>query len=164
MVPWLDVTLRVIILVGLLVSWGATIIPIFPAPTVMWALTLIYGVATGFDGGGVIYFAIISVLTLASWFTDEVFSIAGARKGGARWLSVTIAGIVGLISSLLLTPIAGILLTVATLFLAENYYQGDADKAWQATKSMLIGWGWATIARLGIGLVILILWGLWAWL
>jgi hypothetical protein len=63
-----------------------------------------------------------------------------------------------------LTPIGGILLWALALFLSEYYFQKDATLAWEATKSMVIGWGWAAVARLGIGLVVLGLWAAWAFL
>jgi hypothetical protein len=131
---------------------------------VIWGLTLLYGVVMGFEVRGFIFFGLITLLAIASVFTDEVLGVAGARKGGARWMSIVIASLVGFISSILLTPIAGILLTIVALFLVENYYKGDAEKAWEATKQMLIGWGWAIVARLGLGLVQILLWAAWAWL
>ena len=164
MLPWIETGFEILILVSLIVAWLATVVPIFPAPAVIWGLTLLYGLVTGFEVRAIIFFAFITVLTIASVFTDEVLGLAGARKGGARWMSIVIASIVGFIGSILLTPIAGILITVATLFLVENYYKKDAGKAWEATKRMVIGWGWAIVARLAFGLVQIVLWAVWAWL
>ena len=162
--PWLDLTFRFIVLFGLLISWILTIVPIFPGPTVMWALVLIYGIVAGFDTRGAILFGVVSVLTVVSWLTDNFFSIKGAREGGAEWSSVLIASLVGVVSSLFLTPNVGILLTLVTLYSVELGDKRDSDKAWQATKQMLLGWGWATLARMGLGLAVLALWGAWAWL
>ena len=162
--PWLDVTFRIVILLGLLLSWVGTVIPIFPGPTVMWIFVLIYGIVAGFDTLGAILFGIISLLTVASWATDNIFSIRGARLGGAEWSSVAIAAGVGLLGSLFLTPIGGIALTLLALYLVEFHHKRDAARAWEATKQMLMGWGWSTLVRLGLGLGVLILWGVWAWL
>lgn len=163
MLPWLDIALRVAILFGLIASWIATVIPIFPAPTLMWALTLIYGIVAGFEVRGAILFGIISLLTVISWLADNFFGIVGARKGGARCTSVAVAWAVGLVTSILFTPIIGIVLTVGALFAVESYYKETKEEAWQATKSMLLGWGWATVVRMGIGLIQIILWVIWAW-
>jgi uncharacterized protein len=164
LVPWLDTALRVVILIGLLMAWGGTIIPIFPGPTVMWVFVLVYGLAAGFGTRGAIFFGVISVLTIVSWFTDNFFSLRGAHQGGAAWSTVAIAWVVGLVASFFTTPIGGILLTLLAVFLVELYRRRDAGEAWRATKQMLIGWGWSTVARLGIGFVVIVLWGLWAWL
>lgn len=164
MATWFETALEIVILVALLMAWVATIIPIFPAPAVMWALTLVYGIATGFDTRGVIFFAITTILVIAAMFVDNILGIAGARRGGARWISVTIAAAVGFVGSLLFTPIIGILLTIAALYLAEYHDKRNREKAWESTKNMLIGWGWATVARLGIGLVEILLYAAWAWL
>ena len=163
MEPWTTIALPIFVLIGLALSWAATVIPIFPAPTVMWGLTLLYGILTGFTTRAIIIFVIITLLTVVSWVTDNLLSIAGARKGGARWASVIIASVVGLVTSIFFTPIVGIVATFGALYLAENYYQRDAALAWESTKQMLIGWGWSTVVRLAIGLVIIILWVIWAW-
>lgn len=162
--PWLALTFQIVVLVTLVLSWIGTIIPIFPGPTVMWALALLYGIVAGFDTRAVILFSVITILTVASWLTDNVFSIKGAREGGAAWSSVAIASAVGLVSSLFLTPIIGVLLTLLALYLVEYRRQRDPDKAILATKQMLLGWGWATVARMGLGFVNLVLWCIWAWL
>jgi len=47
-IPWLHTTMRVIVLIGLIITWIGTITPVFPAPTVMWGFILLYGIATGF--------------------------------------------------------------------------------------------------------------------
>jgi uncharacterized protein YqgC (DUF456 family) len=160
--PWLDTAFTIVILIGLIVAWLGTLIPIFPAPTVMWIFVLIYGVVTGFDVRSFIFFAVISFFTIAALLADNVLSIAGARKGGARWISVTVATTVGLVSSLFLTPIVGILLTLLALYLMEYAHRKDTQAAWDATKQMLLGWGCATVIRLIIGLIDLILWAIWA--
>ena len=161
---WFAQAFEITIFVGLFLSWIGTIVPIFPGPTLMWVLVLVYGLVDGFGTRGAILFGIISLLTVASWLTDNVFTIKGARDGGAAWTSVAIASAVGLVSSLFLTPIVGVLLTLLTLYLVEYSRQHDQAKAMEATKLMLVGWGWATVARMGLGLISLALWCIWAWL
>ncbi len=162
--PWLIMGFKIFILVGMILSWIGTIIPIFPGPTVMWVLALVYGIVQGFGTIGIIMFVIITLLTVASWLTDNVYSIKGAREGGASWSSVAGASIAGLISSLFMTPIIGVLVTLLTLYLIEFSKRHDSDQAMRATKQMLLGWGWATVVRLGLGFISLALWSAWAWL
>ena len=83
MIAWLSTALRLVILAGLIMAWIGTIIPIFPGPTVMWLFVLLYGLVAGFGTRGAIFFGVISLLTVVSWFTDNYFSLRGARQGGA---------------------------------------------------------------------------------
>jgi hypothetical protein len=52
----------------------------------------------------------------------------------------------------------------AGLFLAEWNRLKERDIALANTKAWMTGWGWAVAARLGIGVVMILFWGLWAWL
>ncbi len=160
---WLGTAFRFVILLSLLASWIGMLIPAFPAPTVMWALTLLYGLSAGFGTLGAVCFGVITVLTIFSWFVDNILGLAGARKGGAQGWSLLIAPAVGLVTSILLTPIVGILLTGLSLFLLEWHLKKDWRLAWHATRAMLIGWGSAVAVRLVIGALIIALWAIWAW-
>ena len=163
MTPWLHTTVRISVLIGMIISWAGMVIPAFPAPLVMWAFTLVYGIIQGFGGGGILYFVGITVLTIGAMLVDNVLTLSRARMAGAGWTSLLLAFAVGLISSVLFTPLAGIPLTLLALYLTEYARKRDADQAWHATKSMLFAWGWAAIARLSLGFLILLLWVLWAW-
>jgi len=164
MVPWLDLTLRIGILIVLLVSLVAMVIPAFPAPAVMWVFTLVYGLIAGFEGGGVLYFVAITLLTIFALLVDNLLMLGGARRAGARWSSLLVAFAAGTFGSLFLTPLLGIPITILALFLVEYAYRKHADQAWRATKSMIFGWGWSVVVRLLLGLAMLILWAMWAWL
>jgi len=46
-----------------------------------------------------------------------------------------------------------------TLFLVEYQRLGKKQKeAWAATKAVALGWGWSTLIRVGIVLVMIALW------
>ncbi|MDZ7776169.1 MAG: DUF456 domain-containing protein [Bacteroidales bacterium] len=66
--------------------------------------------------------------------------------------------------SLFLTPLLGIPITLLALFLTEYARQKDSERAWAATKSMIFGWGTSVVVRLLLGMAMLILWAMWAWL
>jgi hypothetical protein len=48
------------------------------------------------------------------------------------------------------------------LFLAEFWRLRDSAQATRITKALLWGWGLSFVARFGIGLVMVLLWGIWA--
>ncbi len=163
MANWLHIALRIFILLGMLFGLFGLIVPVFPGLTVMWVLALAYGLIFGFEVKGAILFAIMSVFAVAGMLADNVLMIGKARQGGARWRSIFIASLVGFVGSLLLTPIGGIALTLLALYLSEYADRRDRDEAWQVTKDMILGWGWAFVVRFSLGFVMLVLWGIWVW-
>ena len=70
----------------------------------------------------------------------------------------------GIILSLFFTPLVGMIASPVGLFLAEWRRLKDRDIALANTKAWMTGWGWSVAARLGIGFLMIVLWGLWAWL
>ena len=70
----------------------------------------------------------------------------------------------GIILSLFFTPLVGMIASPVGLFLAEWRRLKDRETALSNTKAWMTGWGWSVAARLGIGFLMIVLWGLWAWL
>ncbi|MDP2778570.1 MAG: DUF456 family protein, partial [Anaerolineales bacterium] len=66
--------------------------------------------------------------------------------------------------SIIFTPLGGMVAAPAGLFLAEWRRLGDRPAAFANTKAWMTGWGWAIAAKLGIGVIMIVLWMLWAWL
>ena len=161
---WLGTTLNIAILLSMLVALIGSLIPIFPGPTVLWGLALVYGLLSGFNTRGYIFFGVISILGFTGTIIDNIITAGSARLAGARWTSLGLAVFAGFFSSLVLTPIVGIGVSLLVLFAAEYIHHKDQVKAWEATKSMLFGWGWTALARFGIGFVIVVLWAVWVWL
>ncbi|HOV49485.1 MAG TPA: DUF456 family protein, partial [Anaerolineae bacterium] len=88
---------------------------------------------------------------------------AKARQSGARWSSIALALAAGVIVSLFLTPLVGIVGCLAALFAAEYAYRRNTDETLVVVRDMLIGWGWAFVARFGLGALMIIAWSIWAW-
>jgi len=156
---FLELLLLFCMLLGLL----GLIVPVFPGLTVIWVLVLLYGIVAGFEGAGVWLFAGISILTIVGSLVDNLLMGGNALQKGASWLSLAAASVAGLLGSIFLTPIGGIALALLGLFLAEYARRKDQEEAWAVTKAMAIGWGWAFVARFGIGFVMIALWAVWAW-
>jgi len=156
-IPW-------IIFILMLISLGAQIIPIFPGGVIVWLLALLFGLVnpSGFDFGGTYFFAFISLLMVGSIAADNVAMGGKAKKAGASWFNLMLTLIALIAGSLLTTPIGGIIIGAGTLYLLEYLRSRDAKKAWEITKSMLIGFGWSSVIRIVIVFIQITLWGLWA--
>ena len=161
--PRLAVLLKLVLLGGMLVGWVGLIVPVFPGITVIWVLTLLYGVIFGFGAAGGWFFAAITVLAIAGWLSDNFLMGAKAREGGARWLSIAVAMVAGFAASIFFTPLGGILASLLGVFLVEYAYRKDATEALAAMQGMALGLGWAFVARFGIGALMIGLWAIWAY-
>ena len=153
------------IIFGLMVlSLFSLVVPVFPGGVVIWLLALIYGIVNpghfGVLGGWM--FAIITLLMFASAAADNLLMGVKAREKGASWQGLILALVAGVIAALFLTPIGGLVVAGLTLYLVEYRRLGDSEKAIDITKGLLIGCGWAFFVRFGLGVIKIVLWGIWA--
>lgn len=165
---FLQVILETFTLFVLIVGLFGLIVPVFPGLTIMWLGTLVYaliqaaaGKMTGWDW---FLFAVITLLMIAGNIVDNIIIARKMRDKYVPWSSILLAFAAGIVASLFLTPLVGLIAAPLGLFLAEASRLKNRDAAIESTKAYMIGWGWAFGARFIIGLMITGLWMLWAWL
>ena len=162
MPAWLNISIFALTQFFMLVGLLGLVVPVFPGLVVMWLAALGYGIVTRFDSLGMVLFAILTVLMLVGSVIDNLIMGAGARKGGAAWLSIGAALLAGVVFTLVFPPIGGIIAAPLAVLLLEYARLGDWSKAWQAFRGLAAGWGLAYAIRLGIGIVMMALWWVWA--
>jgi hypothetical protein len=59
--------------------------------------------------------------------------------------------------------LGGIIGAPLALFLFEYIRLKDSELAWLITKGLMTGWGLSALARVGIALVMTVVWGIWAY-
>jgi hypothetical protein len=150
---------QLFILVGLL----GLVIPIYPGTVVIWLAMLGYGIAQGFTGLSVALFVVATLLMIGSTLVDNLLIGAGARQAGASWGTILAALAAGILGTFLLPPFGGVIAAPLVVLLLEYRRVRDWQKAWQALKGLVVGFGAAYVVRLGIGLVMMILFWVWAW-
>ena len=151
------VILLVVELLGLLVL----VIPGLPGLGIIWVCILIYAIIQGLSWPGSLIFALITILMLIGSLADNVLMGAGARKNGVPWFSIGLALLAGVIGSIFFFPFGGPLFALAGLFIIELFHQKDWRRAFTSSRSLAAGCGWAVIARLIIGVIMISLWGVW---
>jgi uncharacterized protein YqgC (DUF456 family) len=165
---WLQVVIETLTLFVLLAGLAGLLVPVFPGLTVMWLGTLFYALVEAANKSmtwvGWVLFALITFLMIGGNISDNVIIAKHVREKNVPWSSIIWAFAAGIIVSLILTPIVGIIASPVGLFLAEWYRLKDRNTAFVNTKAWLTGWGWSFAARFGIGILIVLLWALWAWL
>ena len=165
---WLQVMVESITLFVLIVGLLGLVVPVFPGLTVMWLGTVFYAFVQ-FLGRNMtwvdwVLFALITLLMLAGNVLDNIIIAKHVRDKDVPWSSIIWAFVAGIIVSIILTPIVGIIASPLGLFLAEWYRLKDRNTAFASTKAWLTGWGWSFLARFGVGILMILLWALWAWL
>ncbi|MGB9674296.1 MAG: DUF456 domain-containing protein [Anaerolineales bacterium] len=163
MSAWLDSVLFWVIQGVILIGLLGLIIPIFPGLVVIWLGTLSYGIAKGFSTSGWIWFGVISLLMIVGSLVDNILMGAGARKGGASWWTIGIALMAGLIGTILLPPLGGIILAPLVVFALELWRQRGWREAGKALGGLAVGWGLTFFVRFGLGLLMMICWWVWVW-
>ncbi len=158
---WLEVVINVLIAATMIVGLFGLVIPIFPGNAVMWVAALIFGLVHGFGVSGIVFFAIITVLTIAAMLGDNVLMGAKARERGASWVSIILALGAGVLFTIILPPLGGIIAAPLVLFGSEYFRLKDHGKALVVMRGLLAGWGWGFVLRFGIGVVVMILWVIW---
>ena len=139
------------------------VVPVFPGLVVIWVLALVYGIIGSFGMLGAVLFVIITVLAILGEISDNLLMSKKARQEGARWRSIAVAFIAGVVCSIVFTPLIGIAGALGGLFLTEFLFSRDHRQALAVTKGMAIGWGWSFMLRFAVGLVMVALWAIWAW-
>jgi uncharacterized protein YqgC (DUF456 family) len=161
MPPWLNISIFAITQFFMLVGLLGLALPIYPGLVIMWLAALGYGVVSGFKALGIVIFVILTVLMLVGSVVDNLMLGAGARKGGAAWLSIGVALLAGVIGTLIFPPIGGIVAAPLAVLVLEYSRLGDWRKALQALRGLAVGWGLAYVIRLAIGVVMMVLWWVW---
>lgn len=163
-----QVLLDVVVLTALIFGLLGLLIPIFPGLVVMWIATLIYAVVQASIGAMTwvdwLLFALITILMIVGSVADNIIIAKHVRDKDVPWGSIIWAFIAGVGVSMVLTPIIGMIASPVGLYLAEWRRLKDKGQAFANTKAWMTGWGWSVAARIGIGAVMIVFWGLWAWL
>jgi hypothetical protein len=165
---WLEAVLQVATLFVLLAGLVGLLMPIFPGLTVMWIGTLVYALVQAANQKMAwidwTLFGLITLLMLGGNVVDNIIIAKKMREVSIPWHSITVSYVAGILASIFLTPLMGLLASPLALFGAELLRLRDRRQAFTATKAYMTGWGWAFAARFGIGIAMTGLWMLWAWM
>lgn len=159
----------VLILSGLiqLVGLIGLLLVFFPGLTIVWIGQLVWAIYTGFNQSHepwqfyltISLFVISTIIMIIGSFLDNVLMAGKARESGAPWWEIGLSWGAMMIGGILLTPLGGLAAALGTLFLAEyNRLEKNSKKAFESTRSMALGWGWSTIIRFLLAMVMILIW------
>jgi len=147
----------VLMLIGLL----GTVLPVLPDLPLVWIAALGYGLLVGWGDHGALLFGLISVLGVIGILSEIWVSGAGARRGGASFLS-TLGGIgLGVAGLLVAGPVGLVVGMLAGTFVLEYVRHQDVDLALRATLGIGLGYGVSIVVKFMLGLVMIAVWIIW---
>ena len=144
-------------LVGLL----GLVIPIFPGLVIIWIGALAYGLITGFEFPAWLIFSIQTVIMIVGSLLDNFVMGKQAHKQGASWLSIVLAILFGIVGTFIIPIIGGFIGAILAMFVAEWIRRKNWRDAINVTTGLAVGCGWAVVLRFCLGVVMIVLWGVW---
>jgi len=166
---WAEIPLLIVVILGILIGFFGLLLVFFPGLTVIWASILVWGFATLFNyhAGSwhftltIATFLVITTLMLLGNILDNIFMAGGARSKGASWWAIALSWIAMIVAGIYLTPFGGLAAALLVLFIVEWIRIKDHKAAFKSMTSMVMGCGWAVLARLLIATVMIALFIMW---
>ncbi len=163
---WTQVVLQTLTLFALLVGLFGVLIPVFPGLVIMWLAALFYALMENAADRMPWYdwalFTLITVLMVIGNIIDNIIMTRRMRGHSIPWKAIAFAFVVGIVASLFLTPIFGLVASPLALFAAEFLRMRDVRQAFSSARTYMIAWGWSFAAVFGVGVLMLLIWLLWA--
>ncbi len=163
---WLDFALHTLTLFFMLIGLAGLIMPVFPGLTVIWLVALGYALirlaSDAMNGVGWLWFALISVLMLVGNVVDNLIIARRMREHAIPWRNILLSYVLGIGLSIIATPLIGLIGTPLALVGLEYWRLRQVQQAIESARAYLIGWGIAFFARLGIGMLMIAIWMVWA--
>lgn len=165
---FLQTLLQTLTLLFMLVGLVGLIVPVFPGLIIIWLASLVYALIESSQGHMAwidwTLFALITLLMLGGSVVDNIIMAIKMRDHQIPWKSIGLSYLAGILGSIFLTPLVGLLAAPLGLVGAEYLRFRDWRQAFESAKTFMIAWGWSFAALFGIGILMIVLWMLWAWL
>ncbi len=150
----------------MLIGLFGLLIPVFPGLLIMWMATLLYALLESADHrmawNDWVLFAMITVLMIVGSVIDNIIIARKMRGNAIPWTSIGFAFLASFFTSMVFTPIIGILAAPLALFGAEWLRLRQGRTAFSSARNYMVAWGWSFAAVFGIGVLMIVLWIVWA--
>lgn len=149
-------------LVVMAIGLVGVLVPVLPGLTLIWSVALIYGLLVGFGPAGLAAMVVMSLIVVVSVIKSVALprrAAAGAGASGWSQLGAVVGGVVGFF----LLPVIGLIVGALAGMVATEYsLRGNWDDAWGATKATAKGFGLSAVIDVGLGMIMIATWALWA--
>lgn len=153
--------LLLVVQIAIVVGIVGLIIPVFPGLLIIWGAVLVYGLLEGFTWAGGAIFTVITLVGLGASLADNVLMAGGAKSSGASWGVIIAAMLAGVVGTVVLPPLGGLLFAPLAVLVLEYLRRRDWKQAGSATMGMVKGYGVAFVLRVLGGVLMMVLWWIW---
>ncbi len=162
MFSWLETAIYIITPLVMLFGLFGLIMPVFPGLVIIWLAALGFGIFSEFGTTGWVIFGIMTILMLIGNTVDGILMAKKALEHGAAKKSLVLAAIASVVISLMFSPLTGLISAPIVLYLSEKNQGHTKEEAIAITKGLMVGWGWGFALRFAMGIMMIILWIVWA--
>lgn len=148
----------------MIVGLIGTLLPLLPGVELIWLVALVYAAAGKFSVIDPLTFGILTLLGAVGLTVEIWAGHVGSKLGGASWRSLLVglaSGALGFVLGIFLSGVGAFLLgaigALAGVLLGEYLSQRDWKQAVRAGAGWLAGCLVSGIIRLGIGLLMVLL-------
>ena len=156
--PQLTSFLQIIAYVGIALGMIGTVAPIIPGTILIWFSVLLWAWVDGFEAIGWPTLVVFAILAIAAEIGDLLFASWGAKKGGASWKSLFVAGAAA-IAGFIIFNLLGAILGAVLGMLAWEAYQRDWDwrESWGASRGLILGYVIAMLFKFTMGALVVVI-------
>ena len=157
----IDIIVSILTALLILVGIIGVLIPVLPDVSLIWGVTLGYGLIVGWGESGPWLFAIISLMGLFGVAADVWASSAGAKLGGASMWSVVVGFLLGIIGLFIFGPLGLFGGMAIGTYLMELIRRRKPMDALRAVLGVGLGYGASFLVKLGLSIGMAVLWLVW---
>ena len=150
--------LKIVAYIGLVGGIIGVVLPIIPGPVLIWLSALLWAWADGFEAVGWPTLLVLAGLALLAEISDVALAGLGAKKGGASWFSMVVAGVAALVGFLLFNLLGALAGAFLGLLAWETYRQGGRIReAWKASGGFILGYLAAMFLKMAFALIMILI-------
>jgi uncharacterized protein len=150
----------VLTLLVMLLGLFGVVVPVLPGLLLVWIAAVVSTLVVGADLTGWALVAVLTLLFAGGTAATIWLPTRQGRQGGVPLRSFGAAG-VGAVVGFFAVPIVGFLLGAgAGLAVAEYHRLGDWPQTRRSLATVVRGYGLGVVVELGVGLTMILVWGL----
>lgn len=147
---------QVLAYITMAVGLIGTFAPLVPGAVLIWVGAFVWAWVDDFQHIGWPTLLVLALLVGVSMVVDVALAAFGARKGGATWQGMLVAGLSAVAGFFVFNFLGAIIGGVLGLLAWETYHRGgNWRQAWKSSGGAILGYVVSSVVRFVIGLAML---------